>query len=31
VEWKDGWLSHGVIKESPEGCRKGETHDVWRF
>jgi len=31
VEWKEGWLSRGVIEESPEICRKGETLDVWRF
>ncbi len=31
VEWKDGWLSRGVIRESPEICRKGQTLDVWRF
>jgi predicted phosphodiesterase len=31
VEWKDGWLSHGVIEESSGVYRKGETHDVWRF
>lgn len=31
VEWNDGWLSRGVIDESPEICRKGETLDAWRF
>ncbi|RYD23199.1 MAG: hypothetical protein EOP88_05090 [Verrucomicrobiaceae bacterium] len=31
AEWNDGWLSHGVIDESPERCVKGETLNVWRF
>jgi hypothetical protein len=31
VEWNSGWLSRGVIEESPEVCRKGETLNVWRF
>jgi hypothetical protein len=31
VEWNDGWLSRGVIDESPEICHKGETLDAWRF
>jgi hypothetical protein len=31
VEWSGGWLSRGVIEESPGICRKGETLDVWRF
>ena len=31
VEWNAGWLSRGVIDESPETCRMGETLDVWRF
>jgi predicted phosphodiesterase len=31
VEWNSGWLSRGVIDESPEVCRKGETLNVWRF
>lgn len=31
AEWDDGWLSHGVIDESPERCEKGETLNVWRF
>lgn len=31
AEWNDGWLSHGVIDESPEACRKGATLDVWRL
>ncbi len=31
LEWKDGWLSRGVIDESPERCQKGKTLDVWRF
>lgn len=31
VEWNDGWLSRGVIHESPEACRKGAVLDVWRL
>jgi UDP-2,3-diacylglucosamine pyrophosphatase LpxH len=31
VEWNAGWLSRGVIDESPETCRMGETLDVWHF
>ena len=31
VEWKDGWLSRGLIDESPLGCRKGSTLDAWRL
>jgi predicted phosphodiesterase len=31
VEWNEGWLSWGLIEESPEACRKGSTLDVWRF
>lgn len=31
AEWSDGWLSWGLIDESPESCRKGKTYDVWRF
>ncbi|MEX1049439.1 MAG: hypothetical protein WED15_07925 [Akkermansiaceae bacterium] len=31
VEWNEGWLSRGVIDESPEICHKGETLEVWRF
>lgn len=31
IEWNDGWLSRGKIDESPQGCRKGKTLDVWRF
>jgi UDP-2,3-diacylglucosamine pyrophosphatase LpxH len=31
VEWKDGWLSRGVIDESPEEYRMGRVLDVWRM
>ena len=31
VELSDGFLSRGVIEESPEACRKGEVLDVWRL
>lgn len=31
VEWNDGWLSRGLIDETPERCEKGKTLDVWRF
>jgi predicted phosphodiesterase len=31
VEWNDGWLSRGVIDESPEIYRKGKTLDVWKL
>jgi predicted phosphodiesterase len=31
VEWSDGWLSRGVIRETPDGCHKGHTLDVWRL
>jgi predicted phosphodiesterase len=31
LEWNAGVLSRGVIDESPEACRKGETLDVWRL
>jgi len=31
VEWHDGWLSRGVIDESPQICRKGKISDVWRW
>ena len=31
VEWNDGWLSRGVIDETPESCQKGRTLDVWRW
>ena len=31
VEWNDGWLSRGVIDETPESCRKGAVLDVWRL
>lgn len=31
VEWNDGWLSSGMIKETPENCRMGRTLDVWRL
>ena len=31
VEWNAGWLSRGVIDESPEICRIGRTLDVWRL
>jgi predicted phosphodiesterase len=31
VEWNNGWLRRGIIEESPEICRMGETLDVWRL
>jgi predicted phosphodiesterase len=31
VEWSDGWLSWGIIDESPESCQKGKILDVWRL
>ncbi len=31
VEWNDGWLSRGVITETPDRCCKGRTLDVWRL
>jgi len=31
VEWNDGWLSRGMIDETPEACRKGVALDVWRW
>jgi predicted phosphodiesterase len=31
VEWSEGWLSRGLIEESPESCRKGRTLDLWSF
>ncbi len=31
VEWNDGWLSRGVIDESPLACKKGRTLGVWRW
>ena len=31
VEWNDGWLSRGNIREAPDGCRKDRTLDVWRL
>ena len=31
VEWNEGCLSRGIIEESPDTCRMGETLDVWRF
>ncbi len=31
LEWKDRWLSHGVIDESSEKFTCGQTLDVWRF
>ena len=31
VEWNQGWLSRGVIQESPEAFSKSVTLDVWRF
>ncbi len=31
VEWNDGWLSRGVIDESPDECRLGRRIGVWRF
>ncbi len=31
VEWNDGWLSRGVIDETPGACRKGHALDVWRL
>lgn len=31
MEWHDGWLSRGVIEESPQMCRKGKISDVWRW
>ncbi|MGL5017860.1 MAG: hypothetical protein ACRDBP_06985 [Luteolibacter sp.] len=31
VEWNAGWLSWGLIEESPEACRKEATYDVWRL
>ncbi len=31
VEWNNGWLSRGLIEESPDRCEKGETLDIWRF
>lgn len=31
VEWCDGWLSRGVIRETATACRKGRTLDVWRL
>ena len=31
VEWHDGWLTRGVIDESPERCTLGCKLDVWRL
>jgi predicted phosphodiesterase len=31
VEWNDGWLSRGIIHETPGICHKGRTLDVWRW
>jgi predicted phosphodiesterase len=31
VEWSDGWLSWGLIDESPDDCQKGKPLGVWRF
>jgi predicted phosphodiesterase len=31
AEWSGGWLSWGLIEESPETCQKGKILDVWRF
>lgn len=31
LEWKDGWLTRGVIDEAPDMCRKGRILDVWRI
>jgi predicted phosphodiesterase len=31
VEWNEGWLSRGVIDETGESFRKGNTLGVWRL
>ncbi|MBC8127083.1 MAG: metallophosphoesterase family protein [Gloeobacteraceae cyanobacterium ES-bin-144] len=31
AEWNDGWLTRGVIDESPTECRIGRTLNVWRL
>ena len=31
IEWNDGWLHRGLIDESPNLYRKGDTLGVWRF
>lgn len=31
VEWNDGWLSRGVIEETPSACRMGERLGSWRL
>ncbi len=31
VEWNDGWLRRGGIREMPDGCHIGRTLDVWRL
>lgn len=31
MEWHHGYLSRGLIQETPNACNKGEILDVWRF
>lgn len=31
VEWNDGFLSRGLIEETPDRCQKGAPLDVWRM
>lgn len=31
MEWRDGWLRHGLIAEGRTECRPGKQLAVWRF
>jgi UDP-2,3-diacylglucosamine pyrophosphatase LpxH len=31
IEWNEGWLTRGVVNESPKRCEKGRVLNVWRW